>query len=137
MPSKRRSRVALVVVLAAAAMLAAPSAISAPGGISGNSVAQGCTCHALTPSDSVEVSLSGVPESYNYSESYNLTVSFSGGPTSPSNINQGGFHLHVSDGELSVTDATAQVYNANEVGHTEAGNDQTEWAVVWLSLIHI
>ena len=96
-----------MVVLAAAAMLAAPSAISAPGGISGNSVAQGCTCHALTPSDSVEVSLSGVPESYNYSESYNLTISFSGGPTSPSNI------------------------NANEVGHTEAGNDQTEWAVVW------
>ena len=120
-----------MVVLAAAAMLAAPSAISAPGCISGNSVAQGCTCHALSPSDSVEVSLSGVPESYNYSESYNLTISFSGGPTSPSNINQGGFHLHVSDGELSVTDATAQVYNANEVGHTEAGNDQTEWAVVW------
>ena len=48
-----------------------------------------------------------------------------GGPSDPSNINQGGFNLWVSDGELSPSDATVQSYSVNEVSHTEAGNDQT------------
>jgi len=82
----------MVVVLAAAAMLLAPSAISQPTGISGVKDS-GCNCHGATPTDSVVASISGLPESYNYSESYNLTVSFVGGPTTPGNINLGGFHL--------------------------------------------
>ena len=130
MGAGRSYRAALVVVLAAAAMLLAPSAFSQPTGISGVKDS-GCNCHGATPTAAVVASISGLPDSYNYSESYDLTVSFSGGPTAPGNINQGGFHLWVSDGELAVTDATAQVFSVNELGHTEAGNDQTEWSVVW------
>ncbi|MBM67828.1 MAG: hypothetical protein CMB39_05245, partial [Euryarchaeota archaeon] len=101
------------------AMLAAPSATSLPVGISGVKDS-GCNCHGATPDAAVTPTISGLPAAYNYSESYELTVSFSGGPSDPGNINQGGFHLWVSDGGLSVTDATAQLFNPNEAGHTEA-----------------
>ena len=46
-------------------------------------------------------------------------------------MNQGGFHLWASQGSLGVNDATAQLYNENEVGHTEAGNDQVAWTLTW------
>ena len=124
---------ALALVLVAA-MLALPSAQSLPGGVKAPG---GCTCHAITPDDEVVVSLEGLPDSYNYSESYELTLSFEGGPSQPGNINQGGFYLWVSEGVLSSSEATVQVWpNGNEAGHTEAGNDQTSWTIT-LSLIHI
>ena len=126
----RKSIGALMILLLAAAMLVAPSASSLPTGISGVKDS-GCNCHGATPDSSVIASVAGLPESYNYSESYDLTVSFTGGPSTQGNINQGGFHLWVSDGELSVNDATAQLFGANEAGHTEAGNDQTSWTVIW------
>ena len=113
-----------------AAMLALPSAQSFPGGVGGVQQS-GCNCHGAVPSDSVVATIDGLPESYNYSEQYELTLSFQGGPSQAGNANQGGFHLWASDGELSVGDATAQVFSANEVGHTEAGNDQTSWSVMW------
>ncbi|MEE2625581.1 MAG: cbb3-type cytochrome c oxidase subunit I, partial [Candidatus Thermoplasmatota archaeon] len=126
----RKSIGALMILLLAAAMLVAPSASSLPTGISGVKDS-GCNCHGATPDSSVIASVAGLPESYNYSESYDLTVSFTGGPSAQGNINQGGFHLWVSDGELSVSDATAQLFGVNEAGHTEAGNDQTSWTVSW------
>ena len=70
------------------------------------------------PSDSVVASLDGLPESYNYSETYDITISFQGGPSQEGTVNQGGFHLWASQGSLAVNDATAQLYNENEVGHT-------------------
>ena len=112
------------------AMLVAPSATSLPVGISGVKDS-GCNCHGATPDAAVTATISGLPATYNYSESYEITVSFSGGPSDSGNINQGGFHLWVSDGELSVTDATAQSFNPNEAGHTEAGNDQSSWIMTW------
>ena len=126
----RKSIGALMILLLAAAMLVAPSASSLPTGISGVKDS-GCNCHGATPDSSVIASVAGLPESYNYSESYDLTISFTGGPSAQGNINQGGFHLWVSDGELSVSDATAQLFGVNEAGHTEAGNDQTSWTVSW------
>ncbi|MEC8997734.1 MAG: cbb3-type cytochrome c oxidase subunit I [Candidatus Thermoplasmatota archaeon] len=127
--SKRRSA-ALVMLVVFVAMLVAPSATSLPVGISGVKDS-GCNCHGSTPDSAVAPTISGLPATYNYSESYELTVSFSGGPSDQGNINQGGFHLWVSDGELSVTDATAQSFNPNEAGHTEAGNDQSSWVMTW------
>ena len=117
-------------LVAIAAMLAFPSAQSLPGGISGVQQS-GCNCHGAVPSDSVMASIDGLPESYNYSEEYEITVSFQGGPSQEGNVNQGGFHLWASEGTLSVIDATAQVYNQNEAGHTDAGNDQVSWTVMW------
>ena len=127
----RGSRFAVLVLFFVAATLAAPSAQSRPGGASGSGVIlQGCICHGAA-SDSVVASIDGLPESYNYSEEYEITVSFQGGPSQEGNVNQGGFHLWASEGTLSVNDATAQVYNQNEAGHTEAGNDQISWTVMW------
>ena len=92
----------------------------------------GCSCHGTTPSDSVTASIEGLPDSYNYSEEYELTLSFLGGPSNPNNINQGGFNLWASHGTLSVVDGTAQIsVNDGSATHTEAGNDQTSWTVKW------
>jgi len=120
----------IATLLIISAMLVIPSTTSQPAGIEGIG-SGGCNCHGPSPDSRVSVVLDGVPESYNYSETYNLTVSFSGGPTSPENMNQGGFHLYTSHGELGVVDGTAQVWNSNELSHTEAGNDQTSWDVTW------
>ena len=126
----KRSKGAIIALVVIAAMLALPSAQSLPVGIAGVQQS-GCNCHGAVPSDSVVASIDGLPESYNYSEAYELTVSFQGGPSQEGNVNQGGFHLWASEGALSVNDATAQLYNQNEVGHTDAGNDQLSWTVTW------
>jgi hypothetical protein len=128
MRSRTKGAIAALVVISA--MLALPSAQSLPGGISGVQQS-GCNCHGAVPSDSVVASLDGLPESYNYSETYDITISFQGGPSQEGNVNQGGFHLWASQGSLAVNDATAQLYNENEVGHTEAGNDQVSWTLTW------
>ena len=57
------------------AMLVAPSATSLPVGISGVKDS-GCNCHGSTPDSAVAPTISGLPATYNYSESYELTVSF-------------------------------------------------------------
>ncbi len=125
----RGSRFAVLALFFVAATLAAPSAQSYPSGISG---VAGCNCHGDgIPSQSVVASIEGLPNSYNYSESYEITVSFEGGPAQEGNINQGGFLLWASHGDLTADDATIQVFNQNEVGHTEAGNDQTSWVLTW------
>ncbi len=124
------SRSLVVMTILIAAMVCTPLVSSFPTGISGVKDS-GCNCHGITTSDSVTPMIVGLPEVYNYSEVYELTVSFTGGPSTPGNINLGGFHLWASEGELSVVDATVQQYNPNEVGHTEVGNDQTSWTVVW------
>tara|TARA_B100000959_G_scaffold287437_1_gene372211 strand:+ start:4091 stop:6349 length:2259 start_codon:yes stop_codon:yes gene_type:complete len=103
-----------------------------PAGISGVKDS-GCNCHGATPSSSVVASIDGLPESYNYSQSYEITVSFEGGPSAEDNINQGGFHLWVSDGELAANDGTVQVFDPNQAGHTEAGNDQASWTMTWVA----
>jgi cytochrome c oxidase subunit 1 len=103
-----------------------------PAGISGVKDS-GCNCHGATTSSSVVASIDGLPESYNYSQSYEITVSFEGGPSAEDNINQGGFHLWVSDGELAANDGTVQVFDPNQAGHTEAGNDQSSWTITWVA----
>ena len=80
------SRGLIATLLIISAMLVIPSTTSQPAGIEGIG-SGGCNCHGPSPDSRVSVVLDGVPESYNYSETYNLTVSFSGGPTSPENMN--------------------------------------------------
>jgi|TARA_B100000959_G_scaffold201426_2_gene210824 cytochrome c oxidase subunit 1 len=130
MGMSKRSRLAVVTLLFVAATMVAPAAQSLPTGIAGVKDS-GCNCHGAVVSESVSASIGGLPEVYNYSEAYEIVVSFEGGPSETGNINQGGFHLWVSDGSLAVNDATSQLFNQNEVGHTEAGNDQTSWVVTW------
>ena len=130
MHTSRSSKIAIIMGIVSAALLLAPAATSVPTGVE-NAFQSGCNCHGATPSDSVTASIDGLPDSYNYSEEYNLTLSFVGGPTNLNNINQGGFNLWVSHGKISVDDGTAQIWSDNEASHTEAGNDQTSWLVKW------
>jgi cytochrome c oxidase subunit 1 len=130
--NKKSARTLLVLSALVMALVISPAAVSYPNGIQGVKDS-GCNCHGAVTSSEVAPSITGLPDQYNYSETYEITVSFVGGPSDPSNINQGGFNLWVSDGELSPSDATVQSYSVNEVSHTEAGNDQTSWTMTWTS----
>ena len=79
---KARSKMAIMALVAIAAMLALPSAQSLPGGISGVQQS-GCNCHGAVPSDSVVATIDGLPESYNYSEEYELSLIHISEPTRP------------------------------------------------------
>ena len=129
---KIASRTLVIFVVLLLGMVAVPSATSLPTGVAGVKDS-GCNCHGAVVSDSVVPILEGLPETYNYSEVYTLTIGFTGGPADPSNINQGGFNLWVSDGEITPSDASVQSWNPNEVSHTDAGNDQTMWTVDWIA----
>ena len=129
---KMASRTLVIFVVLLMGMVAVPSATSLPTGVAGVKDS-GCNCHGAVVSDSVVPILEGLPETYNYSEVYTLTIGFTGGPADPSNINQGGFNLWVSDGEITPSDASVQSWNPNEVSHTDAGNDQTMWSVDWIA----
>ncbi len=126
----RISRSLAVLAVLSIAMVISPAVVSYPTGISGVKDS-GCNCHGAVVSPDVAGSISGLPDQYNYSEEYEIVVSFTGGPANAANSNQGGFNLWVSDGELVPSDATVQAYGVNEVSHTEAGNDQTSWTLTW------
>ena len=128
--NSRISRSLVVLAVLSIAMVISPAVVSYPTGISGVKDS-GCNCHGAVVSPDVAGSISGLPDQYNYSEEYEIVVSFSGGPANAANSNQGGFNLWVSDGELVPSDATVQAYGVNEVSHTEAGNDQTSWTLTW------
>ena len=67
----------VLISLLAMAMIVGPAVTSLPSGISGGKDT-GCNCHGTEARPSVTASLSGLPETYNASETYALTVSFSG-----------------------------------------------------------
>ena len=74
------SRRLVVVAILAMAMLILPSVTSLPTGVDYGLVQDGCNCHSSAASDSVTASIDGVTVSYNGSETYTLTVPFTGGP---------------------------------------------------------
>lgn len=130
------SRSMVVLVFIAIAMVVSPAVNSLPTGIGGDNIqSQGCNCHNTLPSSNVIPSLAGLPEEYNVSTTYTLTISFSGGPAE-GGVNSGGFNLWASDGDFSVVDATVQARSPTELTHTEAGNDYRSWTIEWTSPDH-
>ena len=120
----------VLISLLAMAMIVVPAVTSLPSGISGVKDT-GCNCHGTEASPSVTASISGLPEIYNASETYAVTVSFTGGPATDGNANLGGFNLWASDGTLTTLDSSAQVWGPNEASHTTEGNDQRSWDLEW------
>ena len=106
------SRTLVIFTVLLLGMVAVPSATSLPTGVAGVKDS-GCNCHGATVTESVIPTLEGLPETYNYSEIYTLNIAFTGGPTDPANINQGGFNLWVSDGTITPSDASVQSWNPN------------------------
>ncbi len=129
-----RSMVALILI--SVAMVVSPAVNSLPTGVGGTGIqTSGCNCHAAAPTATIDVTLDGLPEEYNASETYTITVSFDGGPVE-SGINSGGFNLWASGGEFTVIDATVQSRAPAEVTHTEAGNDYRTWTLEWMAPSH-
>ncbi|MED5159080.1 MAG: choice-of-anchor V domain-containing protein, partial [Candidatus Thermoplasmatota archaeon] len=122
-------RLALISLLAIA-MIVVPAVTSLPSGISGVKDT-GCNCHGTEASPSVTASISGLPEAYNASETYTVTVSFTGGPSVDGNANLGGFNLWASAGTLANVDSSAQLWGPSEASHTTEGNDQRSWVLEW------
>ncbi len=89
----------------------------------------GCTCHSGSPTESVVITLDGVPENYTAGETLTLTMSIAGGPDAGGE-NHGGFNLVASAGTLAPFDNTSQLMDG-EMTHTEFGNDQRTWQVNW------
>jgi len=114
-------------------MVIVPVVTSLPTGIDYGTVQSGCNCHSSDASDSVTASIEGVPGTYNVSETYTFTVSFTGGPGTEGNENVGGFNLWASDGEFTSLDSSTQLKNPNDITHTEAGNNQQSWILEWTS----
>ena len=107
-----------------------PSGESYPYGVSG--VENGCTCHSAVATESVIITLDGLPEQYEANKTYTLQIITTGGAESIENhTNYGGFNLWISHGILSNLSDEVHVYSDNEVSHTEAGNDQRDWTVNW------
>ena len=126
------SRCLVVFSILALAMVIAPAVTSLPTGISGIKDS-GCNCHGTDPSDSVVPSIGGLPESYNASETYTVTVSFTGGPGTEGNANLGGFNLWASAGTFTVSDSDVRIWSPNEVSHSYEGNDQRSWTFEWVA----
>ena len=97
-----------------------------PSGI-GDRANDGCLCHG-GPDDTTIVNLSGLPEVYNSSSEYNLTLTIE----SPVELNevQGGFRVIISQGEL-----IAEGWQLMDEGytHTTEINDRRQWEVVWVA----
>ena len=95
-----------------------------PDGI-GDRADDGCLCHGGSD-DTTIVNLSGLPEIYNSSMQYNLTLTIQ----SPVELNdvQGGFRVVISHGELF-----GEGWQVMDGGytHTTEINDRRQWEVVW------
>ena len=87
----------------------------------------GCLCHGGSDESTV-VTLSGLPEMYNSSQEYNVTLSIE----SPVDMNevQGGFRILISQGEL-VGDGWQVIDNGYT--HTSEINDRRVWNAVWIA----
>ena len=112
-----------------------PTGDSLPTGIvDDNQVANGCSCHGADPNTGVTINLSNLPERYNSSQTYTLTLNISGGPDALEGGNQGGFFIQANYGTLeSIDDNTWMPDPANEthLTHTEDGNNYREWSFNW------
>ena len=125
-----RNRLGWVLALLFSLMiLQVPLSESKSGGIDGW---PGCTCHNATPTSTVNITLEGVPANYESNKTYTLNFSAENGAETVENYaNYGGFNLWISHGVLTNLSEDVQVFSENEVGHTEAGNDQRAWVVNW------
>ena len=87
----------------------------------------GCLCHGGSD-DSTTVTLTGLPEMYNSSQEYNVTLTIE----SPVEMNevQGGFRILVSHGEI-VGEGWQDIDNGYT--HTSEINDRRVWDAVWIA----
>ena len=125
-----KRQVWVLTLLISLMILPLPSGHSYPYGI--DDVENGCTCHSAVVSESVIITLEGLPERYVANETYLLNIPATGWAEPIDNhTNSGGFKLWMSRGLLTNLSEEVQVFSVEEIGHTEAGNDQRAWTASW------
>lgn len=87
----------------------------------------GCLCHGGSD-DSTEVTLTGLPDQYNSSQEYNVTLTI----VSPVEANsiQGGFRIILSHGELV---GEGWQFLDGGYSHTSEITDRRVWDAVWIA----
>ncbi len=113
-----------------------PEVAGREDGISNTSL--GCVCHAGKATESVEVTLTGLPLNFSAGDVVNLSITITGGPQ-PTNQEEnggqggaeGGFNLHVTGGTLAPVNESRVRIVDNQATHKAAGNSQRQWEVVW------
>ena len=111
----------LLVLLLTLAIISQVEAL--PTGI-GDVGDNGCVCHGAS-TEETKVNLFGLPDVYNSSQTYNLTLTIES--TVEANDPQGGFRILISHGEI-----TGDVQELEEgYTHSSSNNNQRTWEFNW------
>ena len=135
-----RTRTIALLSLVLISLVMVPQFDAAPSGI-GSAGDNGCSCHGGPSSDTV-VSVTGLPENYNASETYAFTVTVTNdvmtlhndGSTEgadPWNGRAGGFRILASKGAVASIDPTLSQEMDGGLTHTTEGNAVRTWDFEW------
>tara|TARA_B100000424_G_C22934872_1_gene497405 strand:+ start:101 stop:2431 length:2331 start_codon:yes stop_codon:yes gene_type:complete len=135
-----RTRTIALLSIVLLSLVMVPQFDAAPGGI-GSAGDNGCSCHGGPSSDTV-VSVTGLPETYNSSETYIFTVTvtndvmslYNDGSTEgadPWNERYGGFRILASKGTVTSVDPTLAQEMDGGLTHTSEGNAFRTWDFEW------
>ena len=135
---KRFTLLALVLLM----LVAAPQFEAMPTGI-GSAGDNGCSCHGGAAADT-QVIVSGLPDSFNASETYAFTVTVqndvmeikNGGSTEgadPWNGHAGGFRILSTGGMVTTVNASLSHEMDGGLTHTAEGNSVRTWDFEWVA----
>ena len=135
-----RARTIALLSIVLLSLVMVPQFDAAPGGI-GSAGDNGCSCHG-GPSSDTTVSVVGLPEMYNSSETYSFTVTVTNdvmalhndGSTEgadPWNGRAGGFRILASKGTVVAVDPTMAQEMDGGLTHSADGNEVRTWDFEW------
>tara|TARA_B100001564_G_C20651407_1_gene677022 strand:+ start:209 stop:850 length:642 start_codon:yes stop_codon:yes gene_type:complete len=109
-----------------------PPSDSFPNGV-GKEGSSGCLCHGGN-SDLTYLEIEGLPEKFESSKSYNLTLNiFSEIEIASENSSKGGFRINISHGVISFENESYGSFVEDSWTHTEEGNKFRSWNFTWIS----
>tara|TARA_Y100000766_G_scaffold189486_1_gene162887 strand:- start:10295 stop:12619 length:2325 start_codon:yes stop_codon:yes gene_type:complete len=136
---KRFSLLALILLM----LVAAPQFEAMPSGI-GSAADGGCSCHGGVAADT-QVIVTGLPDSFNASETYPFTVTvqndvmelYNGGVAEADgtgwNGHKGGFRILSTGGMVTTVDPTLSHEMDGGLTHTTEGNTVRTWDFEWVA----
>ncbi|MFA5861730.1 MAG: Ig-like domain-containing protein [Candidatus Thermoplasmatota archaeon] len=129
-PSPRRrlgpQGLAVALLVFAVAVVAVAIIIPVQAHKDGHLPAEGCDCHAETPSPAVTILVEGWPTEFAPDKTYHLKVSTTGDVPG----NSGGFSMDVSKGHLESSDPAVASFGK---AATHANADQRVWNLDWIA----
>lgn len=108
-------------------LLILPTSQSYSSGI-GEQADNGCVCHGAERELDTQAHIDGLPERFNSSQTYNLTL-WMESDISSDGKQQGGFMLWFSAGSFSYGDEAQMM--EGRLTHTDDGNGARGWSVKW------